>query len=78
MRLNKDYVTQEILDTVSLMQLNKENIPILETPQIEDIADRFLFEWNEIVDYEADFSKMLLEYLRQEFKFNFLNYNFNG
>jgi len=76
--LTKDYVISEVLDTVSLMQLNKENIPILENTQIDDIADRFLFEWNEIGDYEADFGRMLLEYLRQEFKFNYLNYNFNG
>ena len=75
--LSKDYVLSEILDTVSLMQLNKENIPILENTQIDDIADRFLFEWNEIGDFEADFGGMLLEYLRQEFKFNYLNYNFN-
>ena len=75
--LSKGYVTSEILDTISLMQLNNENVPILESTQIDDIADRFLFEWNEIGDYEADFGRMLLEYLRQEFKFNYLNYQFN-
>lgn len=76
--MNVEYITQEIIDTIGLMQLNKENIPILENTQIEDIADRFLFEWNENGDFEADFSRMLLEFLRQEFKFNYLNYNFNG
>lgn len=77
-RLNKDYVVSEILDTVSLMQLNKENVPVLENTQIEDIADRYLFEWNEVGDYEADFSKGLLEFLREEFDLNKINYKFNG
>ena len=72
--LSKDYVTQEILDTVSLMQMNKENVPILENTQIEDIADRFLFNWNEVGDYEADFSRTLLEFLRDEFIINKINY----
>lgn len=77
-RLNKDYVVSEILDTVSLMQLNKENVPVLENTQIEDIADRYLFEWNEVGDYEADFSRGLLEFLREEFDLNKINYKFNG
>lgn len=77
-RLNKDYVVSEILDTVSLMQLNKENVPILENTQIDDIAERYLFEWNEVGDYEADFSRGLLEYLREEFDINKINYKFNG
>ena len=77
-RLNKDYVVSEILDTVSLMQLNKENFPVLENTQIEDIAERYLFEWNEVGDYEADFSRGLLEYLREEFDLNKINYKFNG
>ena len=77
-RLNKDYVVSEILDTVSLMQLNKENVPILENTQIDDIAERYLFEWNEVGDYEADFSRGLLEFLREEFDINKINYKFNG
>jgi len=72
--LSKEYVTQEVLDTVSLMQLNKEDVPILENTQIDEIADRFLFEWNEVGDYEADFSRTLLEYLRDEFVINKINY----
>lgn len=72
--LSKDYVTQEVLDTVSLMQMNKENVPILENTQIEDIADRFLFDWNEVGDYEADFSRTLLEFMRDEFVINKINY----
>ena len=77
-RLNKDYVVSEILDTVSLMQLNKENVPVLENTQIEDIAERYLFEWNEVGDYEADFSRGLLEFLREEFDLNKINYKLNG
>jgi len=77
-RLNKDYVVSEILDTVSLMQLNKENVPVLENTQIEDIAERYLFEWNEVGDYEADFSRGLHEFLREEFDLNKINYKFNG
>lgn len=72
--LTKDYVISEILDSVSLMQLNKENLPILENTQIEEIADRFLFNWNEVGDYEADFSRTLLEFLRDEFVINKINY----
>ena len=72
--LTKDYIISEILDTVSLMQLNKENLPILENTQIEEIADRFLFNWNEVGDYEADFSRTLLEFLRDEFVINKINY----
>ena len=68
--LTTDYVISEILDTVSLMQLNKEDVPIIENTQIDEIADRFLFEWNEVGDYEADFSRTLLEYLRDEFVIN--------
>jgi len=72
--LTTDYVISEILDTVSLMQLNKEDVPIIENTQIDEIADRFLFEWNEVGDYEADFSRTLLEYLRDEFVINKINY----
>ena len=72
--LTTDYVISEILNTISLMQLNKEDIPIMENTQIDEIADRFLFEWNEVGDYEADFSRTLLEYLRDEFVINKINY----
>ena len=72
--LTTDYVISEILNTISLMQLNKEDVPIIENTQIDEIADRFLFEWNEVGDYEADFSRTLLEYLRDEFVINKINY----
>jgi hypothetical protein len=76
--LTKDYVTGEILDTISLMQLNKESVPNLQTIQIEDIAERFIFDWKEVGDYEADFGRTLLEFLRNEFIYNKINYTFNG
>jgi len=76
--LKLDYVVQEVLDTVGLMQLNSENIPELSDTQIELIAEDFIFNWTEVGDYEADFSRTLLEYLRDEFKINKVKYQFNG
>ena len=69
--LTKDYVIGEILDTISLMQLNKEKVPTLDSTCIEEIADSFIFNWKEVGDYEADFSKTLLEFLREQFKYNY-------
>ena len=66
--INKDYVVGEVLNTISLMQLNQENVPELDNDTIEMIADQFLFTWNEVGDYEADFDRTLLEYLREEFQ----------
>lgn len=74
--LTKDYVEGEILETISLMQLNKEIIPTLQTIQIEDLADRFIFSWKEVGDYEADLGRTLLEFLRDEFIYNKINYTF--
>ena len=69
--LAKEYVTGEILDTISLMQLNNEKVPILDGTCIEEIADSFIFSWNEVGDYEADFGRTLLEFLREQFKYNY-------
>lgn len=66
--ITKDYVVGEVLNTISLMQLNQENVPELDNDTIEMIADQFLFTWNEVGDYEADFDRTLLEYLRDEFQ----------
>ena len=74
--MNVEYITQEIIDTIGLMQLNYENVPILDNIQIDDLATRFLFEWNEVGDYEADVSRTLLEFLREEFHYNKINYTF--
>lgn len=76
--LTTEYVTQEILDTISLMQLNNEKVPVLDNIQIDDLATRFLFEWNEVGDYEANLERSLLEYLREDFTTNSINYQFNG
>lgn len=71
-------VTEEIQDTISLMQLNNENVPILDYLQIDDLASRFLYEWTEVGDYEADLERTILEFLRDEFTTNKINYQFNG
>ena len=71
--LKTDYVIQEILDTVSMMQLNNETVPSLDSTVIEELAEAFIFTWTEIGDYEADFSRTLLEFLREEFKYNYTN-----
>jgi hypothetical protein len=76
--LTNDYVEQEIIYTISLMQQNKENVPILENIHIENLAERFVFQWKEVGDYEADFDRTLLEFLRDEFIYNKINYTFNG
>ena len=76
--LSKDHAVEEIIYTISLMQQNKENVPILENTQIENLAERFVFEWKEVGDYEADFDRTLLEFLRDEFIYNKINYTFNG
>jgi len=70
--LSKEYVTGEILDTISLMQLNNEKVPTLDSTCIEEIAESFIFSWNEVGDYEADFSRTLLEFMREEFKYNYV------
>lgn len=76
--LTVEYVTGEIQDTISLMQLNNENIPILDYIQIDDLATRFLYEWTEVGDYEANLERSILEFLRDEFTTNKINYQFNG
>jgi len=76
--LTNDYVQGEIINTISLMQQNKESVPILENIQIDNIAERFVFQWKEVGDYEADFERTLLEFLRDEFIYNKINYTFNG
>lgn len=66
--ITRDYVIGEVLDTISLMQLNNEWVPDLDHLTIELIAEQFLAEWKEVGDYEADFQRSLLDYLRDEFK----------
>ena len=56
--MTKDYVTQEVLDTISLKQLNGETID-LSNDRIEAIVESIIFEWNEIGDPEEDFSQLV-------------------
>ena len=69
--LTIDYVISEVLDTISLMQLNNETVPVIDNQVIEQIAESFLFEWTELGDPEANFEQMLLEHLRYEFETNY-------
>lgn len=66
--LTLDYIQQEILDTISLMQLNNEYIPDLPGDQLTRLAESFIEEWTEVGDYEADLGGTLLEYLRTKFE----------
>ena len=59
--LTQDYVISEVLDTISLMQLNNESIPVLDSSEIEQIAGNILFTWNEIGDSGADFFVLVRE-----------------
>lgn len=68
--LTVDYVVSEVLDTIAMMQLNNESVPVLDNQLIEEMADAFLMEWTELGDPEANFDQMLLEFLRYEFKYN--------
>lgn len=69
--LSTEYVTGEIIDTVALMQLNGETVPVIDSQNILEIAEAFIFEWNEIGDPEMNFEEMLLQHLRTEFKYNY-------
>lgn len=61
MYMNKNYVVSEVLDTISLMQLNKEELPELSNNEIETIAENILFTWNELGDREANFAELVRE-----------------
>lgn len=57
MILKKDYVVQEVLDTIALKQLNNENLPELSGDRIDAIADSIIFDWTELGDPEANFAE---------------------
>ena len=61
MYMNKSYVVSEVLDTISLMQLNKEELPELSSNEIETISENILFTWNELGDREANFAELVRE-----------------
>lgn len=57
--LSKGEVTQEILDCISLKQMNGELIPILNNDRIDSIADLIILGWQELGDPEANFSEVV-------------------
>ena len=68
--LTQEYVAGEIVDTISLMQLNNEFVPELDSQLIEEMAESFLFHWQECCDQESNFESTLLDFLRYEFEYN--------
>ena len=66
--LTKDYVSQEILDTISHMQRSDQEVPDLTSVQIEKLAEDFLFEWTEVGNFSADFSRSVAYFLIEQFK----------
>jgi hypothetical protein len=59
MRITKGYIVQEILDLISLKQLNNEKLPELSGDRIEAIAESIIFDWNEIGDPEANLDECI-------------------
>lgn len=65
--LEIDYVIQEVIDTIGLMQLNNETVPELSSDDISNIASDFIYEWGEVGDFDADVSHTLLTFMRYRF-----------
>jgi len=59
MRITKGYIVQEILDLISLKQLNNEKLPELSGDRIEAIAESIIFDWNELGDPEANLDECI-------------------
>ena len=57
--MNQDYVIQELLGMISTQQQQGRVFPELSNDRILEIADSFLFEWNELGDPDANFEAML-------------------
>tara|TARA_B100000925_G_scaffold197803_1_gene149725 strand:+ start:124 stop:330 length:207 start_codon:yes stop_codon:yes gene_type:complete len=57
--MNQDYVVQELLGMISTQQQQGRVFPELSNDRILEIADSFLFEWNELGDPDANFEAML-------------------
>ena len=53
--MNQDYVVQELLGMISTQQQQGRVFPELSNDRILEIADSFLFEWNELGDPDAIF-----------------------
>ena len=57
--MNQDYVVQELLGMISTQQQQGRVFPELSNDRRLEIADSFLFEWNELGDPDANFEAML-------------------
>ena len=57
--MNQDYVVQELLGMISTQQQQGRVFPELSNDRILEIADSFLFDWNELGDPDANFEAML-------------------
>ena len=57
--MNQDYVVQELLGMIRTQQQQGRVFPELSNDRILEIADSFLFEWNELGDPDANFEAML-------------------
>ena len=57
--MNQDYVVQDLLGMISTQQQQGRVFPELSNDRILEIADSFLFEWNELGDPDANFEAML-------------------
>jgi len=57
--MNQDYVVKELLGMISTQQQQGRVFPELSNDRILEIADSFLFEWNELGDPDANFEAML-------------------
>ena len=57
--MNQDYVVQELLGMISTQQQQGRVFPELSNDRILEIADSFLFEWNELGDPDDNFEAML-------------------
>ena len=57
MLINKEFVVQEVLDTIALKQLNNEKLPELSGDRIDAIADSIIFDWKYNHEPEANFEE---------------------
>lgn len=65
--LPKSYIIDEIQDTMCMMKLNNEEVPELTKSEIDRLADDFIFEWNEVGDFDADIERTLRQFLTYHF-----------
>lgn len=70
-KLSVDFVLDRMLDIIAHMQLNEEYVPVLDNELIHQIAEEFIYEWENVGDFEADFDSTLHQFLVYEFNKNF-------